>query len=236
MFKLKKLKLKGKAIERALRFKLEKLKLKHKSPEEVFHSIIKTKAWGDRESICGSGSTSEQTTAIRKGIPKIIEYFIVSSLLDIPCGDFHWMNMVDLKGVQYIGADIVSGLIELNSKYISDNINFIRLDIIKDPLPKVDLILTRDCFVHFSLNDIFRALRNIYCSNSKYLLTTTFTKTNRNIDIATGQWRALNFLMAPFYFPDPLWIINENHPKEEYSDKSLALWKIDDIRVAVRAL
>jgi hypothetical protein len=43
-----------------------------------------------------------------------------------------------------------------------------------------------------SVNDIFLALNNICESNSKYLLTTTFTERSCNADIATGQWRTLN--------------------------------------------
>jgi hypothetical protein len=35
----------------------------------------------------------------------------VKSLLDIPCGDFHWMRRVNLQGLSYVGADIVRELI-----------------------------------------------------------------------------------------------------------------------------
>ena len=36
-------------------------------------------------------------------------------MLDIPCGDFYWMKEVDLKDIEYIGADIVDELIKKNN-------------------------------------------------------------------------------------------------------------------------
>jgi hypothetical protein len=36
-------------------------------------------------------------------------------LLDIPCGDFNWMKLLNL-GVDYIGADIVGELIAENRR------------------------------------------------------------------------------------------------------------------------
>ena len=36
------------------------------------------------------------------------------SMLDIPCGDFHWMKEIELPLDHYMGADIVKPLIEEN--------------------------------------------------------------------------------------------------------------------------
>ena len=91
-----------------------------------------------------------------------------------------------------------------------------------DPLPEADLVFVRDCLVHFSYTDVFRALRNICRSGSHYLLMTTFSFDHRrNRDIWTGDWRPLNFRKEPFGFPEPLEVLRENHPLEEYADKSL---------------
>ena len=38
----------------------------------------------------------------------------ITSVLDIPCGDFNWMQKVDLSNIEYIGADIVEELIKKN--------------------------------------------------------------------------------------------------------------------------
>jgi hypothetical protein len=105
------------------------------------------------------------------------------------------------------------------------------LNLIKDPLPKSDLIIVRDCLVHLSNKDVINAIKNIKSSGSKYLLTTTFTNLSLNSDILTGEWRPLNLLCAPFNLSNPLLVINENctEGNGEYSDKSMALWEIESL-------
>lgn len=98
-------------------------------------------------------------------------------------------------------------------------------------MPKSDIVIIRDCLVHFSYEDIFNAIKNIKSSGSKYLLTTTFTNNHFNHDIVTGHWRRLNLLEKPFNFPSPILVINENctEGNGESKDKSMALWEIDKI-------
>lgn len=206
-------------------------KLKRMSTEDVFTLIYRYNKWGGESSISGCGSSIEQTKVVRKELPKIFNKFGISSILDIPCGDYFWMDKIDLAKVTYIGADIVFDLVEQNKqKYGNGEISFIHLDILKDNLPQVDLILVRDCLVHFSFKDVFKALKTISCSDSKYLLTSTFVDKETNEDILTGKWRPLNLQRPPFNFPKPIYIVNERHPKTKYKDKSLALWKITNIK------
>lgn len=150
-------------------------------------------------------------------------------MLDIPCGDFFWMKEVKLE-LQYIGDDIVPALIESNQRLYRDQQHtFALLNLLGNPLPKVDLIFCRDCLVHFSIYSIFRAFDNIRRSVSTYLLTTTFTEQKRNGDIATGDWRPINLHLPPFNLPPPLLLIDEACPLAGYGDKHLGLWKVSDI-------
>jgi hypothetical protein len=64
--------------------------------------------------------------------------------------------------------------------------------------------------------------------------TTTFPEHKQNVDITTGDWRALNLEEAPFNFPPPLRLMNEEYKHAEYFDKALALWRIEDIRCATQ--
>ena len=170
------------------------------------------------------------TKVVRRQLPKLLDEIGATSLLDIPCGDFNWMKEVVLSVDTYIGADIIKELIALNNIYFrNDKRKFFKLDIIKDKLPRVDVIFCRDCLVHFSFHDTFFALKNIKASMSKYLLTTTFTTRDRNKDIFTGEWRPLNLQQAPFHFAKPIKMINENCPLVGYTDKSLGLWRISSI-------
>ncbi len=95
----------------------------------------------------------------------------------------------------------------------------------------VDLIFCRDCLVHFSNDNILKTFENLKNTGSKYILTTTFTECDENIDIVTGDWRIINLTLAPFNLPEPLQIINENCTEGDgaFSDKSLGLWKISDL-------
>lgn len=200
--------------------------------EEVFNKIYKNNEWKSSESVSGLGSELEQTKTLRAGLEKLLEEMNISSLLDIPCGDFKWMQKVNLSSVHYTGADIVSEIIEANKKsYQKSGIEFKVLNLIDDPLSKTDLIIIRDCLVHLSYEDIFAAIKNIKSSGSKYVLTTTFVNRKSNYDIVTGDWRTLNLQKKPFNFPEPLLIINEKCTEANgaYKDKSMALWEIERI-------
>ncbi|MDO8704111.1 MAG: class I SAM-dependent methyltransferase [Sulfuricaulis sp.] len=207
--------------------------LKNADIEEVFANIFTENRWRGKDSFSGTGSDLHQTRVIIEELPLLFRDLRISTFLDIPCGDFHWMCRVDLKGVNYVGVDIVKELIQKNKeKYERENVQFQHLNLIEDKIRKVDLILCRDCLVHLSFDDAFLALRNICDSQSTHLLTTTFTTRMENHDIFTGQWRTLNLEIAPFNLPKPLRIINEDctEGNSVYSDKSLGLWNIEDIK------
>ncbi len=202
-----------------------------RSVEAIFTSIYNNHRWGDDESVSGTGSKIEQTKGIAAFMPQLFRKYNIRSVLDIPCGDFNWMQHVDLSTVNYLGADIVPGLISKNTRsYAAPHVNFFVADIIKDELPKVDLVFCRDCFVHFSDNHISAAIENIKNSGAEFILTTTFPH-HSNFDIVTGNWRALNLQSEPFCLPQPLELFIEGfHPeKTGISDKSLALWRVSDL-------
>jgi hypothetical protein len=158
----------------------------------------------------------------------------VSSLLDVPCGDFHWMGTVSLDDIHYIGGDIVPELVAKNrAAHQRPGIEFRRIDLLTDQMPRADLIMCRDGLVHFSNADVFRAIRGFCESGAEYLLATTFPGREGNNDILTGDWRPLNLEASPFRFPRPLRLINEECTELNgaYPDKSLGLWRLAELRV-----
>jgi hypothetical protein len=133
---------------------------------------------------------------------------------------------------QHIGVDIVQELVEQNQRTLGGpHRRFLKLDITRDHLPQVDLILCRDCLVHFSFQEVFNALRNFKKSQSTYLLTTTFTGARPNPEIAMGSWHPLNLQLPPFNLPPPLRVIHEKCTEAGgiYADKSLGLWRLKDL-------
>ena len=203
-----------------------------KPVEDIFTEVCRANKWGGTESVSGRGSDLFQTRVVRRELPTVFRDFSIRTMLDIPCGDFHWMKDTDLGGVIYTGADIVADLIGKNGQHERSNVRFRKLNLIEDKLPRVDLVFCRDCLVHLSNKELFLSLHNICESGSAYLLTTTFTSCEQNRNIATGDWRPLNFEIAPFSFPQPLMVINEECTEGSgaYSDKSLGLWRVEDIR------
>jgi SAM-dependent methyltransferase len=188
---------------------------------EVFTGIYDSNEWGSEESRSGTGSTRERGAHFREALLDLLERFAVRSIVDAPCGDFNWMRDVVSERHAYTGIDIVEALIARNrTEHGAANHTFRCADLTRDPLPAADLILCRDCLVHFSYADIHAALANFRRSGAKYLLTTTFDDAE-NVDIRTGGWRRLNLQAAPFSFPPPLATIDEFAP-----GKKLSLWKL----------
>lgn len=82
---------------------------------ERFERIARTNLWGAESSRSGLGSQLDATAGLRAALPAFLERHGVSSLLDVPCGDFSWLSTIDLR-IPYIGADIVEALARENEK------------------------------------------------------------------------------------------------------------------------
>jgi hypothetical protein len=206
-----------------------RLVLSSKRTDQVFAEIYLNNSWGDAESLSGPGSRLERTDKIRLVLPALLKKYGCLSLLDIPCGDFNWMKTLELE-IDYIGGDIVSELIKRNQeKFTNEHRKFINLDLLSDRLPKMDLVLCRDCLVHFSSSDAITALKNIKGSRSKYLLTTTFPERGKNRNIVTGEWHPINLSIDPYNFPPPCEFIDDAYDFPDYYDKHLGLWRISDL-------
>lgn len=197
-----------------------------------FERMYETNLWSGAESRSGVGSSLEATAVLRAELPPVLRRLAVRRLLDIPCGDFHWMKEVDLQGIDYIGGDIVAAAIESNrARYGRPGRNFAVLDLTTGPLPGADAIFCRDCLVHFSFGNIERAFRCMQASGATYLMTTTFTARGENADIVDGDWRPLNLEAPPFSLPRPLELLIERCTEENgaYADKSIGIWRIADL-------
>jgi hypothetical protein len=203
--------------------------LEGKSAHQIFTRLVKSNKWGNEESVSGPGSTLEQTAELRRALPLLLRERQFRSMLDLACGDYNWMRLLPMD-IDYIGADIIESLVTENQRrYGSDRRRFMWLDLLTAKLPQADLVLCRDCLVHFSYRDVFRALENIKRSGSGFLLTTTFIGRAANNDILTGHWRPLNLQQAPFNLPPPARLLDEQCPQQQYRDKHLGLWPIAEL-------
>jgi SAM-dependent methyltransferase len=210
--------------------------------EEIFGRIYESDAWrdpraGEAESRSGPGSEVARTELLRRRLTKLLLELQVKTVLDVPCGDFNWMRLTELPGIDYLGADIVRPMIARNrERYAQAGREFMALDMVRDPLPRADLILCRDGWVHLSFVDTARALENMLGSGAEYLLATTFTAHARNRDIATGGWRRINLQRTPYCFPPPLQTIGDERPDGTAPDKALALYRMAELGEPLRLL
>jgi hypothetical protein len=166
-----------------------------RSRERLFTRIYRANHWGDPASVSGGGSNLEQTAVLRAALPQVLGALGVRSLLDAPCGDYHWMRHVDLELERYVGGDIVTELVQrLEATHGRPGREFVRIDLTEDRLPRVDAILSGD----------------------------------RNRDIVTGDWRALNQCARPLDWPEPVTLINEGCTQSGsmFADKSLGVWEL----------
>ena len=211
------------------RFREHASSLEGRTLADTFTYIYDSNLWG-ADSRSGLGSELQATDHLRAAIPALLRELNARIILDVPCGDFGWLSEASLDVDEYIGADIVAAIVDRNQARYGDGQRrrFVQRDITSDPLPRADVVLSRDCLVHLSNADIFRAFENLKRSGSRYLLTTTFVELEENADIASGDWRPLNLQKPPFTLAEPLRAILEGCTEEggAYADKALALWEI----------
>ena len=198
--------------------------------DKVFTEIQASNLWGAEESVSGLGSELDATAKLRAELPRLLRDLGADTMLDIPCGDFRWMSETELPVSRYIGGDIVEALVERNRRKYSGR-EFLHLDLCSGDLPKVDVVFCRDCLVHLSFENVRRAIANVKRSGSTWLLTTTFLECEENSDIVNGDWRMLNFELAPFQWKPPARVLVEGCTEAGggYSDKALGLWRISDL-------
>jgi hypothetical protein len=199
--------------------------------DDTFRRIYENNHWG-AEQRSGAGASRVQTAIVLSELAALLRELQINVLLDVPCGDFSWMQHLAAHEVSYIGGDIVSSVIEINNVQFGSSFRtFQVLDLTRDPLPAADLLLCRDCLVHLSFGDALAALANVARAPITYFLTSTFPDCSRNDDIVTGDWRVINLALPPFNLPPPLRLICEQCSEANglFADKSLALYRVADL-------
>ncbi|MCW2945250.1 MAG: hypothetical protein JWR24_1967 [Actinoallomurus sp.] len=202
----------------------------HTTPmAEVFETIYRRNKWGSPETRSGAGSERGRVQWLQRSLEFLLTRLGTRSLLDAACGDFNWLRQVQLRGIDYAGADIVPDIIRANqARYRTPDRRFIVLNITRDALPPADMIICRDALVHLTDANLASALDNFARSGAEYLLTTSYIATEENIDILNGWWRPVNLNRPPFDLPPALLQLPDSDSDDLYPDKVLALWRIAD--------
>jgi hypothetical protein len=209
--------------------KAHELRFSYTSRQALFTRAYSSAAWGGQESGSGTGSELQATEKVREWLPGVLYRLGAKSLLDAPCGDWNWMQNVDLSRLDaYYGVDIVRPVIEENaSKFGGPDRHFAVADLTCDVLPKADAILCRDTLVHVSYQDAAKILANFAVTGAKWLLLDTYPEVIYNRNQFTGKsLRRLNFRLRPFEFPEPAETISDGG--DAYPSQ-LAVWRLQDL-------
>lgn len=195
-----------------------------------FTGMYEQNVWGDPASRSGSGSNPATTANLRAELPMFLTQLDVKSLLDLPCGDWAWMQFVDLSALDlYVGGDVVPAIIEgVRLEHGGPGREFMVIDALSDRLPAVDAVMVRDLLGHLDVPQVRRLLQNVRRSGATWLLATHYPELPANLHGDMGGWRPQNLTLPPYSWPPPHAILWERPGVEiERSDKTLAAWRID---------
>ena len=138
-----------KSWEMAVASRYDKLDGKCISPNEAL----------DRYGPSGPGSSLKSTSSLRRMLGEFIYSHNIQTFLDAPCGDWLWMQTMNLTGLQYFGGDITNVTVQTNTRcFGNDNIHFHWFDLTCMIPPAVDLILVRDVLFHLPEDLVYTIL------------------------------------------------------------------------------
>ena len=199
----------------------------------IFFLIYKTNHWNkyekvDKNNLLVSGPGSIPGSVQTKNIIDNLDLFIkknnIQSMLDMPCGDFSWMQDLIKKNnyINYTGYDIVEDIISYNNKkYSKNNVSFFCKDIINEKnFDNFDLVFIRDFFIHIDNASIDILLKNIKSSKVRFLACSN-NNNEFNKDIVLGQHRKVNLTIEPFYMKEIFHTFSEG-----VDDCSINIYKI----------
>ena len=196
----------------------------------IFNLIFKSYHWRDyhkttiNESDSGLGSDLIVTKQLIKDLDIFFKNNQITSILDIACGDFFWMNKLinNNKHLNYLGLEIVESIVKNNNKIFSNQkVKFKCTDVINEELPQNhDFILIRDFLIHIKNTDIINLVHKIKKSNCKYFAINNFPNIKKNDEIkGYGHHRYVNIEIPPFNLTNVFKVIDDH-------DRKLNIYKI----------
>lgn len=158
-----------------------------------------------QETRSGGAATLAATAVLRPLLEEWLRDRRIRSLVDAGCGDFNWMQAVDLSGLAlYAGYDIVPELVARNQQlYGARRGHFFAVaDIARTPLAACDAILCRRVLCEMPEEEALRALANFRASGARYLLASTRVAPGKD-----SPRPVIDLLAAPYGLALPLTLL-----------------------------
>jgi len=167
----------------------------------IFNYIYTYNLWGFGS---GSGSLSQNNKQYIDFLNQFIHrHTDIHRIIDLGCGDWQLHRHIDFKENEYVGIDIVKGVIDNNRRHYSTDkirfkcLNFLDVDFI---LPSGDLLIVKDVLQHLSNSNIRIFLDKLRTNSYKYILITNDVSTiNLNyLNIKDGMYKPFNIGKSPY--------------------------------------
>lgn len=189
------------------------------------------------ETECGAGSFVENTAEVRLFVEQVIREYGIKTMLDVPCGDWNWMRLVDLQDVKYTGHDLDDGFIAENRHRYPQH-SFETIDALNTEYSKYDLICCRDFMIHIPTSDGLKLIDLLRASGSKWLMATSYDYLAENLDLSDEQKsipysrdvrvsRMVNLTLPPYDFSHPVDFVREND-SDGCAGRIVGLWRLND--------
>lgn len=155
----------------------------------------------------GPGSSLDCTDNLFRVLPGLLHRLNVSMMLDVGCGDWNWMRLVDLTGIEYTGWDVDPGRIARCRARVAigdytsvdrPNVMFEEQNILTvDELYAYDLILCRDLLAHLPTGHISAVLQKFQMSGSEWLLASTYPGADNEFTYNPSQYAWNGYMEHP---------------------------------------
>ena len=163
--------------------------------QNIFDRIYLTDEWNGGS---GPGSQQQNTAKYVKFLNSFIRENKIKSILDVGCGDWQLMSMIDLSGVRYKGID-VSPIATSFAKSKAPLGTDISTSSIEDIHESFDLVHIKDVLQHLEFSECRRILEIISNRHKSALVVNEHPSASS--DIQNGQFRPLNITAEPLSWP-----------------------------------
>lgn len=163
--------------------------------QNIFDRIYLTDKWNGGS---GPGSHPSNTSKYVKFLNSFIRENSIKSILDIGCGDWQLMSMIDLSGVRYKGID-VSPVATAFAKSKAPSGFDISTQNIEDITESFDLVHIKDVLQHLEFSECRRILEIISTRHKSALVVNEHPAASN--DIKNGGYRPLSIVAEPICCP-----------------------------------
>lgn len=154
----------------------------------------------------GPGSDPYFNLPYREFLENFIRMNHIGDIVDIGCGDWQFSRYLDLRGVNYLGLDLVPSLMERNQgQFGSDTTRFAVMPDRLEDVTGGQLLIMKDVLQHLEAEDIARFHDIVFPKFAFCLITNSYRKVAHdgalmgvNTPIAAGDFRCIDLRSEPF--------------------------------------